>query len=134
MAFKLYIFINSFEDSLWPATVTIAKNNQITELAYIGKEYSVSFEVFINKYGTGTPIWTSILHLSTGGNNDVLGNRNPAIHFKNDENPPQFHIVAAVNGEKNFWGNFPSAEEKKWQKIEISQTLVDGKVVKIWIQ
>ena len=106
-----------------PVTVTLAKNTQLTELAYIGKEYSVSFELFINKFGTDT--YQSVLHLSTGGNLDEMGNRNPAV-FVYNTSPVQLHITSAVSGNKNMAKNFPGLVENKWQKIEISQKLVDG--------
>ena len=113
-------------DLVYPVPVTLAKNTQLTELAYIGKEYSVSFELFINKFGTDT--YQSVLHLSTGGNLDEMGNRNPAV-FVYNTSPVQLHITSAVSGNKNMAKNFPGLVENKWQKIEISQKLVDGKVV-----
>ena len=57
--------------------VTLAKNTLITELPYIGKEYSVSFEVFINKMPTEP--YQNVIHLSTGENVAAMGSRIPAV-------------------------------------------------------
>ena len=38
-------------------------------------------------------------------------------------------MASSVSGNKNLHTNIGALEEAKWYKLEISQTLVDGKVV-----
>ena len=114
---------NTFRES-WPLALT--KNKQITELPYIGKEYSVSFEVFINKMPTQP--YQGVLHFTTGENYAAMGSRNPAVWVTASK---EFHIASAVSGNKNLVKNFPGLEENKWYKIEINQKLVDAKVINL---
>ena len=48
----------------WP--YDIKKKNQITELPFLGKEYRLSFELKINKFGAD--VHQSVIHLILGGN------------------------------------------------------------------
>ena len=105
-------------------SVTLAKNTLITELPYIGKEYSVSFEVFINKMPTEP--YRNVIHLTTGENVAAMGSRIPAVWVTDKK---EFHITSSVNDNLNLWKNFPGLEENKWYKIEINQKLVDAKVI-----
>ena len=97
----------------------------LTELPYIGKEYSVSFEVFINKMPTAET-YVSVLHLTISGNIDVMGSRNPGVWVMNSK---QLTIASSISGNKNLHKNIPGLEKNKWYKIEITQKLVDGKVL-----
>ena len=106
----------------WPIALT--KNKLIEELPYIGKEYSVSFEVFINKMPTAET-YVSVLHLTIGGNMDVMGSRNPGVWVKNTK---ELFVGSAISGNLNAYKMFP-VEENKWHKVDINQKLVDGKVV-----
>ena len=109
-----------------PVPVTLAKNTLITELPYIRKEYSVSFEVFINKMPARP--YQNVIHLSTGENYKVEGSRIPAVWVTASK---EFHITSAVSGNMNLWKNLPGVEESKWYKIEINQKLVDAKVINL---
>ena len=96
---------------------TLARNTQITELPYIGKEYSVSFEVFINKMPTED--YRSVIHFTTGDDNS----RNPALWINKAK---EFCFVS----NPSLWKTLP-AMENKWYKIQINQRLVDGKVINL---
>ena len=96
----------------------------LTELPYIEKEYSVSFELFVNKMPTNE--WENVLHFTTGENHgNIMGARNPAVFLRSSK---EFQVCSAISGNANENKNFPGLEENKWFKIEITQKLVDGKV------
>ena len=120
---NLEINYNTFGET-WPLALT--KNKQITELPYIGKEYSVSFEVFINKMPTQP--YQNVIHFTTGEDYAAMGSRNPAVWVTASK---EFHIASSVSGNLNLWTNFPGLEENKWYKIEINQKLVDAKVINL---
>eukprot|EP00091_Calanus_sinicus_P012101 TRINITY_DN2742_c0_g1_i2.p1 TRINITY_DN2742_c0_g1~~TRINITY_DN2742_c0_g1_i2.p1 ORF type:complete len:262 (-),score=44.39 TRINITY_DN2742_c0_g1_i2:443-1228(-) len=89
---------------------------------YIGKEYKISFEVFITK--TGADAFHSVIHFTIGGNADQYGDRTPAVWITNTRT---MVIASAVSGNLNTNWNFAGIPEQKWIKVEISQTLVEGK-------
>ena len=104
--------------------MSVAKNTELTVLPYIGKEYSVSFELFINKFGRNA--YESVIHLTTGANFAGMGSRNPAVWVMNSKH---LTIASSISGNKNLHKNIPGLEKNKWYKIEITQKLVDGKVL-----
>ena len=53
------------------------KNNKIAELPFLGKEYIVEFDMFVNKI----TFHESILHIGLGGNSNVYGDSNPAFFY-----------------------------------------------------
>ena len=55
---------------------TINKDRLRTTLPLLNKEYGLSFELSVVKYGKG---WQNILHLTTGGNWGQIGDRIPAV-------------------------------------------------------
>ena len=67
----------------------------------MGKEYTVMFEMIINKI---TSTYDSVLHIGLGGNAGVYGDRNPAFFIKNTK---ELHLASSINGNKNFWKNHP---------------------------
>ena len=112
------------DDQLFPLPIAITKNNQFMELPYIGKEYSVSFEFFINKMPT--EVYQTIIHLTTGENCCGMGSRIPAVWAMSSK---EFLVASGVSGNGNLFKKFPGMEENKWYKLEINQKLVDAKVV-----
>ena len=53
-----------------------------------------------------------------------MGDRIPAVWVMPSK---EIHITSAISGNRNSWENYP-IETGKWNKIEINQKLVDGKV------
>ena len=86
------------------------------QVPFLGKEFSISFELFINNLTT-VP-WESVIHLTTDGNIGKMGDRIPGVWVNKDK---QFHVVFAINGEDNRHKAVGTAEENKWIKVEISQ-------------
>jgi len=87
------------------------------QVPFLGKEFSISFELFINKLTTTVP-WESVIHLTTDGNVGKMGDRIPGIWVKDGKT---LHIAFAINGVGNTVKNVGALEENKWIKVEISQ-------------
>jgi len=104
--------------------VVLKKNNLLKTLPTIGKQFTVSFDVYINKFGTG---WQSILHLTSTGNNCCnWGDRVPAVWISHEK---KFHILAALNGQGNAGYHGTVAKTGEWISVKISQTLINSKFV-----
>ena len=103
-------------------------NSFLDELSfeYIGKEYFVSFELFIEKFREDKE-WTNILHLTTGENGNAMGSRIPLVGVHKDHN---LHVTSSISGKWNSGGNLYMLVPDKWIKVEISQflNLTDQKV------
>jgi len=96
-------------------------NSFLDELSfeYIGKEYLVSFELFIEKFREDKE-WTNILHLTTGENGNAMGTRIPLVGVHKDHN---LHVTSSISGKWNSGGNLYMLDPDKWIKVEISQFL-----------
>ena len=106
-------------------SVTLAKNVELVELPSLGKEYSVSFGLFINKIPTVE--WASVIRLNTGGDNDQMGSRNPLVQITNSK---KLYVMSGISGNWNENKAVKeNVEENKWYNIVITQKLVEGKVI-----
>merc|ERR1719209_830332 len=103
--------------------IKLEKNKKLDELPFIGKEFSISFELFLDSYPAAEVPFANILHITLGADNTNMGDRIPALWIKPDK---EIHEGAAISGNKNSVGNH-AIESGKWNKIEINQKLVDGK-------
>ena len=99
-----------------------AKNNLLTELPFLGKEYVVMFEMFINKITKHE----SILHIGLGGDAEKYGDRSPAF-FTYDLQGTQLCVTSSINDNLNKWANH-QVELNKWVRVMVTQTLKEGKV------
>eukprot|EP00091_Calanus_sinicus_P008435 TRINITY_DN2051_c0_g1_i1.p1 TRINITY_DN2051_c0_g1~~TRINITY_DN2051_c0_g1_i1.p1 ORF type:complete len:215 (-),score=45.38 TRINITY_DN2051_c0_g1_i1:104-724(-) len=109
---------------------TLTKNNLVTELPFLGKEYQVTFELKVSKFpGTdNVQRFQNVIHLSaTGVNCCNVGDRVPAVWISKEKG---LAFAALVNGIANYWKVLPTVHaENKWILIDISQKLVDGKYI-----
>ena len=110
----------------WP--LVVKKDNMIVELPYMGKEYSLSFDLLINKFG---PYYQSIIHISLGEDIKNYGDRNPGVWTSPQK---KLSIISSISGDPSHNG-VPEGFEPEggltlgnWTNVDISQTLVDGKV------
>merc|ERR1719315_890070 len=103
--------------------IKLEKNKQLDELPYIGKEFSVSFELFLDNYPAADVPYANVLHLTLGADGKVMGDRNPGVWVKPSK---EIHITSSISGNRNSWENYP-IETGNWNKIEINQKLVDEK-------
>ena len=97
------------------------KNKIIAELPFMGKEYTVMFEMIINKI---TSVYDTVLQIGVGPGAGRYGERNPSFFIKNTK---ELHLASSINGQNNFWKNH-KLELNKWISVEVSQTLKEGKV------
>ena len=77
------------------------------------------------------PDWTSIFHMTIGGNAENLGDRNPAVFFRPSEG---LMIVYSLNEYKNKEIHFPAPTIDKWTKIRMFQKNENGNTkIKLFI-
>ena len=109
-------------------TIQVERSKLLGVLPWLGKTFSISFDMVIPDLSKNTAIWTNVLHLSSDGNCCKSGERIPGIWLHNGKK-----VTAAMdisgNGNKYFFGE----GDKEWlkqgtSKIKISQKQVDGKV------
>ena len=106
----------------------LKKNTLLTELPYMGKEFRVGFDLLITDFGPAE--WQNIIHLTIGGNKENNGDRIPACWIAPDK---KLSITSSLDGNFNggWYTHEPLLELNKWTRIEVTQTLLDGKVSRI---
>ena len=87
------------------------------EIPYIGKEFLISFELFIVSI-IGRGEWQNVIHITTGDNSAKMGDRIPGVWVTGQKD---LHVSFAINGKANFFKNLGKVEENKAIKVEISQ-------------
>jgi len=109
--------------------LVLKKNQLLTVLPFIGREYLVTFELYLNSYTTAA--WTSIVHFTTQGNSERYGYRNPAVWMSGHKDHYRLlHVSSSIDGNSNMWIDPKKIPPlKTWIKIRISQTLIDNKFI-----
>jgi len=97
--------------------ITLKKGSLLTILPYIGKQFSVSFDLLITKMGSYA--WQNVLHLTVGPNGDaVYGSRVPLVAVT----PAwSLHVTSAISGNWNGGGDAKGLEQGRWIKVDILQ-------------
>ena len=113
-----------------PKELCLMKNQLIRVVPYIGREYSITFELYLYSYPTQAQNMSSVLHFTAGGNNYHYGDRNPAVWVSGQEdNPEKIVVSSSVDGNTNLHvyseKTYPL---KTWIPIKISQKLVGKEV------
>ena len=102
--------------------MVIERNNLITVLPHIEKEFKISFAILISKYGAD---WQSVIHFTEDGNFGIYGDRIPGLWFSHDK---KLHVGSALNGNYNYvYAHHTVLQVEKWINLEISQTLINNK-------
>nr|XP_047124207.1 uncharacterized protein LOC101240290 [Hydra vulgaris] len=101
----------------------LIKDNLVTTLSTLFKEYTVSFEVKLTAI-QGGPL--SVFHLTTNGDYGIYGYRTPAMWV---QNPGVFYICSAVNSNFDYCQVTKVIEPNNWNSIKISQELFEGKYI-----
>ena len=106
----------------------IVRDQKIDELASIGKQFIVTFELLLTNVETAG--WTSVIHFTTGGDGGAYGERAPALYIYNGE---ELHVVSAINGNSNYHTNIDALtlRTKHWYNFELSQLFIDNEVLKL---
>ena len=111
-----------------PEELCLKKSQLITVLPYIGREYTLTFELYLYSY---QPLeWYSVLHFTRSGNNNTYGDRNPAIMVSGSGhgyNPHKIVVFSSVNGNANLHV-YPEKKYplKTWIPFKISQKMFHG--------
>ena len=102
--------------------MVVERNNMITELPCLAKEYNISVDVLITKYGAG---WQSVLQLTKGSKIGSYGDRIPGLWLYQDK---QLYIASLVGGNANqFYTHKSVLDLDQWITVQIAQTLTDNK-------
>ena len=133
-----FFFLRGFaegQDMVWKTAFSIdgeqemAKNNLLTTLPQMTKEWKVSLEVNPTDY-TFTS-YANVLHLTIGGkglgSSANVGDRIPAIWIHKTRG---VMISSALNGKAAYTKTYKVIPPvREWTKIEVSQTLIESKYI-----
>ena len=101
--------------------MVLKRNNLLYTLPTLGKQFSVSFEVYINKF---KPNWQNILHLTaTGSNCCGVGDRVPVVWIHENRN---IYICHTLNEVGNKCANV-AVGSGEWISVQISQRYINSK-------
>ena len=101
--------------------MVLKKNNLLYTVPTLSKQFTVSFDVYINKFVS----YQSILRLtSTDVNCCNLGDRVPGVWIYGGK----FYISFALNGNANKVYHGTVAKAGEWISVKISQNLINSKV------
>ena len=110
--------------------MALKKNNLVDVMPYMGREYEVSLDFYISKFGTAADFYQSVIHFTTSNNADMYGARCPAVWVGPQKNK-KLHVASALNGNANLYYDLDyPLKIGKWINLEISQKLVMDKVSK----
>ena len=101
----------------------------MTTLPSVGPEYSVSFDLLVDKHTYHPGVSNrNVLHLTTENDCCNLGDRVPGVWLNNDDNT--LHITSAVNnvGDYIYDHRVEPLKEGQWYKIQIQQVKRNAKV------
>merc|ERR1712142_1438787 len=101
----------------------LKKNQLIRVLPVIGREYTITFDLYLYSYSPEE--WSSVLHFTTSGNNHNYGDRNPAIWVYGQHEGKTYNQIvvhSGVSGMKNLHIHSEKTYPlKTWIPIKISQ-------------
>ena len=100
------------------------RDNLITTLPYVDREYRVKFDVFPTFFISS---WGSVIHFTAhGGDLDSFGDRIPAVFFFGTTptaTSDKLHICSAVTNQTNYCHSSNSLFGRdQWITVEIAQT------------
>ena len=112
----------------------ISKNHQIGKLNNLFEDYKIGFDLRLHfarghcpraksagpkcrRKVTGQS-WSSVLHFTTGGNDENYGDRTPAVWLYDNK---RLFVSSAINGNKNEHKELTTLRPYRWYSIEISQ-------------
>ena len=118
--FKIHYFLFDCSFSEWGnarvlinASVPIMRNNLVTTLETLEKEFKITFEFMATSAGCNG----NIIHFTTGGNSRVVGCRIPSVYYAGSN----IRVYFAVNGNLNYEQKMPVPMLNQWHSVEILQ-------------
>ena len=118
ISYSIFSIIDSFTIK---EEITLIRNQLISILTKLPKEYQLSFEYKPTQY---TGVWSCVIHLTISGNLAIYGDRTPSVLISPSAN---LEIGSAINGVVNknyFYGELPIGV---WTKITVTQIVLEGK-------
>ena len=102
----------------------IQRNNLLGELPFIGKQFIISFQLFITASAVGE--LENIIHFTIGGDWQNLGDRTPVLWLTRGM---RLYVGSAINRvpDYNMETSF-SLSLNTWHDIEISQLMLGSEV------
>ena len=94
----------------------ITKNHQIGKLNNLFEDYKIGFDLRL--HFAREQSWSSVLHFTTGGNNENYGDRTPAVWLFDHK---RLFVSSAINGNRNEHKELTTLLPYRWYSIEISQ-------------
>ena len=104
------------------APFELKKNTLLTTLPSLPREWMVEFEFKPTNFDYSD--WTSIFHMTIGGDHSTIGDRIPAVFYHPSSG---LGIRSHINQEPNYAEQFDSLPIGEWTKIRVSQELLGGK-------
>ncbi|XP_065664920.1 uncharacterized protein LOC136086642 [Hydra vulgaris] len=100
----------------------LKKDNLIGVLSKLETSFAVSFTLKLNNFSDG---FRSVLHLTTGENNEKYGDRIPGvwIYYK------MLHVAFAINGNQNHYLFSKPLTLGEWTVFQIRQSVASGKTI-----
>ena len=98
------------------------KSQLLTIVPRLGRQFKLSYEFKITKYGSSSYSYYAAMHMSTGSNSGSYGSRMPYVVYYET----QVRVYAAISGNENSYKSFPRSLKNEWTTIEVSQTKKDG--------
>jgi len=93
----------------------INKNKKLGEIN-LGRQYIITFKLYLT---AASPTYhRSIIHLTTGENREVYGDRTPALLVYGGT---KLQLCSAIDGDKDYCFERPAISLSTWHSFEISQ-------------
>ena len=106
------------------APFELKRNALLTTLPSLPREWMVEFEFKPTNFDHSG--WTSIFHMTIGGNMDTIGDRIPAVFYH--PSVGGLTIASHNNGNPSYYEKrYGSLPIGNWTKIQVSQELLHGK-------
>ena len=100
----------------------VKRGQLLTIIPRLGRQFKLSYEFKITKYGTYSYYYYAALHMTNRGNSGYYGSRMPYIAYYGSN----MRVYADLNGKKGVYEIFPRSNTNEWTTIEVSQHKKEG--------
>ena len=97
-------------------SIKILKNQLLSTLPYIGKQFTISFDLLFAKWPKKG--FESVMHFTLGQDASVYGDRAPALWVTNRK---KLVVSMAITGNKNKWFEISGLRTSYWNNVTIKQ-------------
>ena len=96
----------------------LKRDTLLTTLPELGKEWEVALQIRLTEYDTAE--YRSILHMTTGGDNDKYGDRTPTLEM---DPRKKLYVESAASGLNYMDDRRDPIPLDTWTEVKVSQTL-----------